>query len=195
VLSGALIGAALGVLVSGAALLRDGWRTPVAVAPPAVSAAGATELPRRTTEVTVAPPVVAPSRPTMPARGAPPQAEPQSAGAASVAPSPSAAPVEPLAESAGAGTPMPPRAGETEIQLLDRAQAALGANPGLALTLTDEHRGRFPSGLLGQEREVLAMQALMRLGRVQDARTRAARFEAAFPGSAHLHRIEAIVNP
>jgi hypothetical protein len=82
---------------------------------------------------------------------------------------------------------------ETEIQLLQRAQDALGSAPSQALDLVNRHAARFPGAALGQEREVLAIDALVRLGRVSEARARAAAFAARFPASAHLHRLEALV--
>jgi hypothetical protein len=42
---------------------------------------------------------------------------------------------------------------------------------------------------------VVAIQALVRLGRVAEARARAARFVEAFPGSAHRTHVEALVAP
>jgi hypothetical protein len=82
---------------------------------------------------------------------------------------------------------------ETEIQLLHRAQDALGSAPSRALDLLSLHAARFPAAALGQEREVLAIDALVRLGRIGEARARAAAFAARFPTSAHLHRLEALV--
>ena len=82
---------------------------------------------------------------------------------------------------------------ETDIQLLHRAQDALGGAPSRALDLVSRHAARFPGSALGQEREVLAIDALVRLGRVSEARARAAAFAARFPTSAHLHRLEALV--
>jgi hypothetical protein len=72
-------------------------------------------------------------------------------------------------------------------------QTALATDPARALALATEHEQRFPRGALGQEREVIAVGALVALGRAPEARARAARFVERFPGSAYRQRIEALV--
>ncbi len=83
--------------------------------------------------------------------------------------------------------------GDSEIALLDAAQATLASDPATALSLANRHAARFPSGLLLQEREVIAIEALSRLGRDDEARRRAHRFDQDFPRSAHRPRIDALV--
>jgi len=56
-----------------------------------------------------------------------------------------------------------------------------------------EHRRRFGDGTLAQEREVLAIDALTRLGRETNAGDRAARFHSRWPRSAHRRRIDVIL--
>jgi hypothetical protein len=80
----------------------------------------------------------------------------------------------------------------TEVQLLQRAQSALGADPGAALALTVEHARRFPGGSLGQERELIAVTALVALGRRPEAQARAASLLERFPGSAYRGRLESL---
>jgi hypothetical protein len=46
---------------------------------------------------------------------------------------------------------------------------------------------------MAQEREVLAIDALMRLGKTNDAKARAAKFHATWPDSAHGRRVDALV--
>lgn len=82
---------------------------------------------------------------------------------------------------------------ESEGALLARAQAQIGSNPGGALSLTELHRSRFPKGSLGQEREVIAITALVAMGRTAEARSRAEAMIAANPGSAHRRRLSVIV--
>jgi hypothetical protein len=77
-----------------------------------------------------------------------------------------------------------------EASLLDRAQAALGSDPAAALTLTREHQRRFPRGVLAEEREVIAIEALQRLGRREAASARALAFERRYHGSVHRPRLE-----
>lgn len=84
---------------------------------------------------------------------------------------------------------------EAELALLREAQDALGPSPARALALTDAHRNRFGTGVLAQEREVVAIDALLRLGRREAARARAAAFHARWPRSAHGRRVEVLVAP
>ncbi|XXX77393.1 hypothetical protein WMF30_01285 [Sorangium sp. So ce134] len=122
-------------------------------------------LPRASTAATRAGEAAIPS-PGAPGGGAPPSARPPSAGAAEVA--------------------------ETEVQLLHRAQDALATDAGSALALTVEHARRFPAGALGQEREIIAIRALLALGRAAEARARAAGLLERFPGSAYRGRLESL---
>jgi hypothetical protein len=50
---------------------------------------------------------------------------------------------------------------EDELALLQGAADRVRANPSEALALADEHAARFPSGGLAQEREVIAIEALV----------------------------------
>ncbi|RLB57109.1 MAG: hypothetical protein DRJ42_01390 [Deltaproteobacteria bacterium] len=80
-----------------------------------------------------------------------------------------------------------------ELTLLQQAQDALGRAPGSALALADRHARDYPRGALAQEREVVAVDALLRLGRRSDAEARASRFRAVNPGSSQLRRIERLL--
>ncbi len=83
---------------------------------------------------------------------------------------------------------------EDEIALVKRAYAALrNGDPQGALLLAGEHAKKFPAGMLTQEREVIAIDALVRLGRRAEAVQRANAFRKAFPSSAHLRRIDVLV--
>jgi hypothetical protein len=82
-----------------------------------------------------------------------------------------------------------------ELQLLSRARRTLATDPALALTLIDQHERRFASGAMDQEREVIAVEALVRLGRLADARSRAQRFAREHAGSVYLGRMQAILSP
>ena len=81
---------------------------------------------------------------------------------------------------------------ETEAHLLQRAQSAPGADPGGALSLAGEHARRFPGGALGQERELIAVTALVALGRTPEAQASATRLLERFPGSAYRGRLESL---
>jgi hypothetical protein len=77
-----------------------------------------------------------------------------------------------------------------ELELLERADRALATAPAVALSLTESHARLFPTGALEEEREVIAVSALARLGRQRDARARADRFMRAHVGSAYALRIQ-----
>jgi|SRR6185369_6458925 len=71
-----------------------------------------------------------------------------------------------------------------ERALLDLARAAAArGEPALVLEQTERHRAQFPRAKLGEEREALAIRALLSLGRADQARARAAAFHLAYPNS------------
>ncbi|WP_394825270.1 hypothetical protein [Pendulispora albinea] len=81
-----------------------------------------------------------------------------------------------------------------ERALLDVARAALNRTEGEeALRATERHKARFPSGMLGEEREALAIQALLVLVRNEEASRRAARFEQRYPRSVLLPTVRAAI--
>ncbi len=82
---------------------------------------------------------------------------------------------------------------ESEIALLERAEGLVVSDPPTALALADMHRSRFPNGMLGQEAQVIAIEALAQAGRVGAAAERLARFKRQFPGSAYLPHLESVV--
>jgi len=142
---------------------------------------------------------LAPPSATIPPHAAPPlapaspvvAASPSPSPAASLveSPAPAASDVEPPAVSNVPGKPAPP-AQLSEAELLEQARSALKSDPARALARANEHRRRFPGGVLVQEREVLAIQALRQLGRTAEADSRAAAFEKAFPGSAFQRKLK-----
>jgi hypothetical protein len=81
----------------------------------------------------------------------------------------------------------------TEVTLLQDAQDALRSMPAFALSLADQHAARFPAGALSQEREVIAIEALVNLGRMDEARARAARLFRSAPGTAYRPRVETLL--
>lgn len=71
-----------------------------------------------------------------------------------------------------------------ERALVDRARTALTrGQPAAALEALDSHAKSFPRGRLTEEREALAIDALARAGRTQEAATRADRFRSTWPNS------------
>jgi hypothetical protein len=74
-----------------------------------------------------------------------------------------------------------------ERTILDLARGALEREDGAAvLQATEQHEQRYPKGVLAQEREAMAVRALVMLGRGDEARARVARFRASFPDSVLL---------
>jgi hypothetical protein len=70
-----------------------------------------------------------------------------------------------------------------EEDLLERATRALATDPQTALALMEQHRATFANGKLAQEREVVIIQALAKLGRLDAAQSVAKRFLAEHPES------------
>lgn len=161
-----LVGAALIVAGGGAWLLSA---SPSSPPPPAPSA------------IIDRPPAPPPAAATTPPESLPSVAQPvESTPRVAVEPAPPK-----LVEK-----PTPP-AQPSEAELLEQARAALKSAPGRALQRANEHAARFPRGVLVQEREVLAIQALRGLGRDAEADRRAEAFAKAFPGSAFARKLNA----
>jgi len=82
-----------------------------------------------------------------------------------------------------------------EQVLLDDAQHALaaGAAP-RALAALDRHAARYPKGLLAEEREAMAIRALVAAGDRAAARRRAAAFTAAWPASLFRGAVDAALS-
>ncbi len=203
-LGAALRGALLGVAVMGGVeVLGDRAPEPgPAPARPAVTVvARASAPPSPAPSETPAPPQrVSPPRETVrpPASQVPVQAAsarppPSPSPSASVAPaadapaSTSGAPGAPAASAASASTG---DALAAEMEHLARLRALQDSDPVQALALVAEGHGRFPHGLFTQEREAIAVTALVRLGRTAEARARAAAFLSAYPRSAFAERIK-----
>jgi hypothetical protein len=85
--------------------------------------------------------------------------------------------------------PLPP----SELELLRQARLWVATRPAQAISLLDAHQAAYPHGNLEQEREVVAIDALMRLHREADARQRAEQFRQRFPDSAYLRRIDVLL--
>jgi hypothetical protein len=130
-----------------------------------------------------------PSAPNVPSRSLPPQSEPSAVRPAESVPpatasieSPPRTPVAPPKASAPRPpTPSPnleqpdsPGQGlAAEVALLGRARSVLALDPSSALALADLHKKDFATGQLGTERELIAIDALVRLGRRDAAERRA----------------------
>jgi hypothetical protein len=106
-----------------------------------------------------------------------------------LAPSPSSD-LAPSAEPITEPPPAPVDDAAAEALLIERARQALAAAPDRALALTAEHARRFARPALRVEAEVIAIEALARLGRRDQARARADALLAAEPRTAYRHRIQ-----
>ena len=86
--------------------------------------------------------------------------------------------------------PAPVAETPSESDLMAPAQRALRSDAARTLQLVEQHASIYPHGALVQEREVLRVESLVRLGRIEEAQARAEAFRAAFPASAYLRRID-----
>jgi hypothetical protein len=129
------------------------------------------------------PSVTAPTSVALPAPSAP---------ASPSRPAEPATQAEPSASAPSSKSSQAPNKPASEAALLEQARRALSSSPNYALQLANQHRARFPNGVLSQEREVIAIEALRRLHRVSDADQRAGAFSKAFPGSAHQRMVDEV---
>jgi hypothetical protein len=82
-----------------------------------------------------------------------------------------------------------------ERQIIEKARSALArGDADGALGAVAEHAKTFPRGQLGEAREAIAVQALVRAGRHAEARTRADRFRRSYPGSTYAPVVDAAIS-
>jgi hypothetical protein len=79
---------------------------------------------------------------------------------------------------------------DDEFELIQRAQDKLASDPARALTILQEHARVFPAGELTQERETMAVEALVRVHRKPEAKARASALLARFPRTPYVARLE-----
>jgi hypothetical protein len=80
-----------------------------------------------------------------------------------------------------------------EVRALDRARATLARDPAAALRELDQHAARFPDAALAAERELIAVDALQRLGRHDHARARADALLLHHPSSLYRSRLRSLL--
>jgi hypothetical protein len=114
--------------------------------------------------------------PTAPSPGVPPSSD--AARGRAAMPTPAAAPTDTLAR---------------EAAMLESARALLDRDPAAALGVLDRHAAMFPEASLAIERELLAVEALQRVGRTQEARSRGARLAGLAAGSIYEARVNALL--
>ncbi|MBL8717471.1 MAG: outer membrane protein assembly factor BamD [Myxococcales bacterium] len=136
------------------------------------------------------PPTLAPSASALPVSGStvPPEAPVAASASASV--KPAVVPAKPsVSVSASVANPA-----ADEAKLVEMARTALvRGSASDALAALDLHAARHPNGERAEEREALAVQALVKAGRADDAKARAERFRKSFPGSIYLGAVNASI--
>jgi len=151
--------------------------------------------PRPTVAEPATPATLVPSPERPPERVGPPSPA-SMATPASTPPSPSPAPTNPAAvvprpsrsDSSGP-EPASPDSLAAELALVESARAA---DPAAALELLEHHAQRFPAGALATERELLIVESLCALGRLDQARARAGTFARTHPASPQLTKLRTV---
>jgi hypothetical protein len=119
-------------------------------------------------------------------------------------PAPSAAPIEPLPSPSAVGvarsTPSSASSSSRTAQLgaerilLDEARGALvQGDPNRALGRLEQHRRTFASPILGEERDAMEVEALVKAGRTAEARAKADAFGRRTPNSLFLPAVESAI--
>ncbi len=82
-----------------------------------------------------------------------------------------------------------------EMRFLSRARELLAdEHPAEALGVVEEHRRAFPNGVLSEEREAFALEALVAVGRTDEAERRYYDFLRAHPHSELADRLARLMN-
>lgn len=77
-----------------------------------------------------------------------------------------------------------------EMRILSRARSLLGEHPSEALGVIDQHRRQYPHGVLREERESFAIEALLALEHTAEAERRYYDFLVDFPSSEHREHLQ-----
>jgi hypothetical protein len=136
-----------------------------------------------TSAVTVAPTSNATSAPSATSSSAAKLALPPAS--ASVAPPSPFASMKPLV--------IPQCNADEETKAIQQAQDSLKSDPDYALAQCDDAAKLFPNCTLAQEREVIAIDALTRLGRMPEAKARAQKFHTDFPNSPAWPKVQHLI--
>ena len=103
------------------------------------------------------------------------------------------APAVPAKSAAPAKVDAPALPTQEEIALIGQAHDALRSNPAAALALCKQHETKFSSGHFAQEREAVAIEALVYLNRKDEAQKRFAAFDHQYPSSSHRVHLETLL--
>jgi hypothetical protein len=151
--------------------------------------------------------VMRPSPALPPSASAPAIVAPSVSSSAAPEPMSSAAPIASASAAARVLSPEPPASAAPsapsargdlvrEREILDAAHAALAHGRAAdALAAVQRHASQWPRGYLGEEREVVRIQALAASGRRGEAEQLAAQFRAMHPKSMLLPAVDAAVPP
>lgn len=186
--------AAIGAGAAAIVLALANWLAPAAdpsfaAAPRGLESAAALApppLPLASSIPALDPREIASSRPL----GAPPRPAAQVASAAPASEARSPAPSPTVEATASAAKASPEATLAEEVAHLARARTLAASDPASALGLIEEGHRRFPGGALWLERETIAFNALMRLGRRDEAATRGARIVERYPDSLNARNIQ-----
>jgi hypothetical protein len=80
-----------------------------------------------------------------------------------------------------------------EAKLLNQAHAVMATDPHQALAIASEHAKRYPRGQLAAERELILVQALVKLGRTREAEARGRALRKSVPSSIYGERLDTIL--
>jgi hypothetical protein len=201
-------GLAVAGVVAGAVVVAERVRAPAAT-PAALTTARArvaarvaprrpVEPPSRIEPAPVGPVAAAPVQVGVTPRGLvvarPSRPTPVAVAAPSAPPPPAAEPVavaSPAAPSVPAPAPARDESLAAEAALLVRAHRGLEVDPARSLALVDAHAG-FAHPALAEERELIAVLALQRLGRREEARARGDALVARWPSGAAAQRVRGL---
>jgi outer membrane protein assembly factor BamD (BamD/ComL family) len=79
-----------------------------------------------------------------------------------------------------------------EVAAYREAEALVGDSPALAVQRLNAFRHRYPASPLAEEASLRLIQALLALGRVDEARAQARHFVVRYPRSAKRAELEAL---
>jgi hypothetical protein len=80
-----------------------------------------------------------------------------------------------------------------EAKLLHQAHGVMATDPRKALAIAGEHARRYPQGQLAAERDLILIQALVKLGRHREAEARARALRKRTPNSIYGQRLDTIL--
>lgn len=196
-----LLGLKAILLVAGVGVIVAAWLTAdrAQVDPNrSLTGLGTATAARSSSQPTAARPAIEPTiaQTALPATQTPPVVAPTAASAANVDPPTSAVrqdrPKKPTA--ATASTPLTATRGESEVELITRAQTLLDSQPTAALTALGEHERLYPSGMLREERETLRIDAEWALDRRSAALSHARAFVQRYPHSTQTRRFDQLLS-